>query len=284
MGVHVEALLHAARSPSRPARTTTRASPTPACGSGAALGELAPPGPRQADVRRLAADRELRPVGRAARRRVDRQARARDPAGRRRAAGDSPEVYGDDRVFVYLRNADQPDERADAAIERLAAAGHPTITLPAHGAADLGRIFFLAEFAVAVAGWALEINPFDQPNVQEAKDNTKRVLESGSIPELEVAGDDQLRALLADANAAALRRDHGLRAAVGRVRRGDRRAARRDPRGDRAPRRRSATGRGSCTRPASCTRVARRPGASCSSSTIRSVTPRSRVRATRSGR
>ena len=53
---------------------------------------------------------------------------------------------------------------------------------------DLGRIFFLAEFAVAVAGWALEINPFDQPNVQEAKDNTKRVLDSGSVPELAPGG------------------------------------------------------------------------------------------------
>ncbi|HEY1507670.1 MAG TPA: bifunctional transaldolase/phosoglucose isomerase [Solirubrobacteraceae bacterium] len=112
---------------------------------------------------------------------------------------DSPEVYGNDRVFVYRRNFEEPDERADAAIERLAAAGHPTFTLPAHGAADLGRIFFLSEFSVAVAGWALEINAFDQPNVQEAKDNTKRVLDSGSIPELEVAGDDQLSALLVDA-------------------------------------------------------------------------------------
>ena len=108
-------------------------------------------------------------------------------------------VYGNDRVFAYLRNGEQPDARLDAAIEELAAAGHPTLTLPAHGPVDLGRVFFLAEFAVAVAGWALEINPFDQPNVQEAKDNTQRVLDSGSIPTLAVAGDDELRALLADA-------------------------------------------------------------------------------------
>ena len=111
-----------------------------------------------------------------------------------------PDVYGEDRVFAYLRNADQPDEQLDGAVERLASAGHPTLTLATHGAADLGRIFFLSEFAVAVAGWALEINAFDQPNVQEAKDNTNRVLESGSVPELPVAGDDELRALLADAN------------------------------------------------------------------------------------
>jgi glucose-6-phosphate isomerase/transaldolase/glucose-6-phosphate isomerase len=50
-----------------------------------------------------------------------------------------------------------------------------------------------------VAGWALEINPFDQPNVQEAKDNTSRVLESGSVPSVAAASDDELRALLADA-------------------------------------------------------------------------------------
>ncbi len=113
--------------------------------------------------------------------------------------GDTTDVYGDDRVFVYRRNLEHPEERLDAAIEQISAAGHPTITLPAHGPADLGRIFFLTEFAVAVAGWALEINPFDQPNVQEAKDNTARVLGSGSVPSVAVAGDDELRALLADA-------------------------------------------------------------------------------------
>jgi glucose-6-phosphate isomerase len=111
-----------------------------------------------------------------------------------------PDVYGTDRVFAYLRNAEDANERLDAAVEQLAAAGHPTITLDTHGPADLGRVFFLAEYAVAVAGWVLEINPFDQPNVQEAKDNTKRVLDSGSIPELAEAGDAELRALLGDAN------------------------------------------------------------------------------------
>jgi len=110
----------------------------------------------------------------------------------------SPAVYGEDRVFVYLRNADTPDAELDQALDALAAAGHPTMTLATHGAVDLGRIFFLAEFATAVAGWALGINAFDQPDVQEAKDNTRRVLEAG-VPDVAVADDDALRALLHDA-------------------------------------------------------------------------------------
>src|SRR5205085_10419601 len=91
-----------------------------------------------------------------------------------------PEAYGDDRVFVHRRNADEPDTEADAKLEALAKAGPPTLTLATHGASDLGRIFFFAEFATAVAGWVLDINPFDQPNVQEAKDKTAEVLGMGS--------------------------------------------------------------------------------------------------------
>jgi transaldolase/glucose-6-phosphate isomerase len=91
-----------------------------------------------------------------------------------------PDVYGDDRVFAYLRNEDEPDEELDAKIEALGRAGHPTTTgRVVGGASDLGRIFFMTEFATAVAGWALGINPFDQPNVQEAKDNTARILKEG---------------------------------------------------------------------------------------------------------
>ncbi|HET9074520.1 MAG TPA: bifunctional transaldolase/phosoglucose isomerase [Solirubrobacteraceae bacterium] len=108
----------------------------------------------------------------------------------------APEVYGEDRVFVYLRNAEDPDEALDAKVQALSDAGQPTITLATHGAEDLGRLFFVSEFAVAVAGWTLDINPFDQPNVQEAKDNTSRVLESGSVPEITPADDAALTALL----------------------------------------------------------------------------------------
>jgi transaldolase/glucose-6-phosphate isomerase len=109
-----------------------------------------------------------------------------------------PDAYGSDRVFVHLRDPERADPDTDARIEALAAAGHPTLTLSVSGGEDLGRMFFAAEFATAVAGWVLEINPFDQPNVQEAKDATKRVLAAGSLPEVAFADDAALRALLRD--------------------------------------------------------------------------------------
>ena len=112
----------------------------------------------------------------------------------------APESYANDRVFLHLRNEESPDADRDAAIEALGAAGHPTVTVGVNDRADIGSLFFFAEFATAVAGWALGINPFDQPNVQEAKDNTGKVLkryaEEGRLPEAEDASDDALRALL----------------------------------------------------------------------------------------
>jgi transaldolase / glucose-6-phosphate isomerase len=103
-------------------------------------------------------------------------------------AGGREDVYGPDRVFLHISTGDEGNARHIAAVR---AAGHPTITVRADGPADLARIDFLAEFATAVAGWVLEINPFDQPNVQEAKDNTKRVLDEGS-PDLDPGDLDAL--------------------------------------------------------------------------------------------
>ena len=110
-----------------------------------------------------------------------------------------PDSYGADRVFVYMRNVDELDEDLDAKMETLARAGQAVITVSTRGAAGLGRAFFFAEFAVAVAGWVLEINPFDQPNVQEAKDTTAEVLEADEPPQIEEADDSALEALLRQA-------------------------------------------------------------------------------------
>ncbi len=108
----------------------------------------------------------------------------------------APGVYGQDRTFLHLRNDEHPDEATDAKVAALREAGHPVIVREISGPADLGRIFFFAEFAIATAGWVLGINPFDQPNVQEAKDATSRVLSEGAEDQPD-ATDDELRELLA---------------------------------------------------------------------------------------
>lgn len=87
-----------------------------------------------------------------------------------------PHAYGEDRVFAAIVDRRAPHAETAAALRRLAHAGHPTIVIPSDGPSDLGRLFMLAELCVAVAGWGLAINPFDQPNVQEAKDATNEVL------------------------------------------------------------------------------------------------------------
>lgn len=89
--------------------------------------------------------------------------------------------YGDDRIFVQIANREAPDAEAAALADALEAAGQPVFRLSASGPEDLGRLMFVFEFAVAVIGHVLEINPFDQPNVQEAKDATNRVLEAGEL-------------------------------------------------------------------------------------------------------
>jgi len=84
-------------------------------------------------------------------------------------------AYGKDRIFVYLRLDD--DGVYDEHVSALEKAGYPVVTSRLHGPYDLGREMFRWEFATACAGIILGINPFDEPNVQEAKDNTKRILD-----------------------------------------------------------------------------------------------------------
>ncbi len=86
-----------------------------------------------------------------------------------------PAVYGGDRVFVVMALEDEAPavERAAAP---LAAAGHPVLRLRLGDPLDLAGEFFRWELATAVAGALSGIDPFDEPNVQESKDNTGRLL------------------------------------------------------------------------------------------------------------
>jgi transaldolase / glucose-6-phosphate isomerase len=82
--------------------------------------------------------------------------------------------YGNDRLFVCVRLRGSDDVKR---LKELSDAGHPVVDQVLDDPLDLGEIFFTWEFATAVAGALLGIDAFDQPNVQESKDNTKKLLE-----------------------------------------------------------------------------------------------------------
>ena len=98
-----------------------------------------------------------------------------------------PQVYGEDRVFVHIRVKGARDNRLDDAAASLQSAGQPVLSVDMEDLFDLAGQFFLWEVATATAGSLLGINPFDQPNVQESKDNTNQLLasvrERGALPE-----------------------------------------------------------------------------------------------------
>ncbi|HMB08650.1 MAG TPA: bifunctional transaldolase/phosoglucose isomerase [Isosphaeraceae bacterium] len=110
-----------------------------------------------------------------------------------------PEVYGPDRVFVQIRLPDRPGVDGHPPLRALADAGHPVLDLVLAGPIDLGAAFFRWGFATALIGQRLDINPFDQPNVRESKDQTRALLkafkETGALPEPEaIASSDGLTA------------------------------------------------------------------------------------------
>jgi glucose-6-phosphate isomerase len=96
----------------------------------------------------------------------------------------SPDVYGNDRLFVQLRLDE--DDSADAALDALEAAGHPVVRVRIHELYDLGAQVFMWEMATAIAGHLLSINPFNQPNVEAAKIQARKMVdaytEAGELP------------------------------------------------------------------------------------------------------
>ena len=97
-----------------------------------------------------------------------------------------PTVYGADRVFVYIRLETAPEKSQDIAVNRLERAGHPIIRIAVNDLYDLGQEFFRWEFATAVAGAIMDLNPFDQPDVEASKLATKQLTaqyeRTGALP------------------------------------------------------------------------------------------------------
>jgi len=104
-----------------------------------------------------------------------------------REALGAPEVYGNDRVFVHLRLANEPDTAQKQKLDALRTAGHPVVEIELADTYDLGQEFFRWEIATAVAGSILKINPFNQPDVEASKIVTRQLTEAyektGKLPE-----------------------------------------------------------------------------------------------------
>lgn len=144
---------------------------------------------------------------------------------------DVPAAYGHDRVFVYLRLDGHAVTRQDEALRSLEREGHPVVRINLDKVEQLPQEFFRFEMATAVAGAVLGINPFDQPDVEASKVETKKLFsaaeESGSLPAETPLYEDGSIALYADlANAEALGPaadglDPALHAHLGRLKAGD---------------------------------------------------------------
>ncbi len=115
----------------------------------------------------------------------------------------SSDVYGEDRLFVSIRL--DGDEANDTLLKALEDAGHPVLYISLHDVYDIGGQFFLWEMAIAVAGYRLGINPFDQPDVEAAKILAREIAaeyrEKGSLPVEKPAFDGEVMAVYGEVKA-----------------------------------------------------------------------------------
>jgi transaldolase / glucose-6-phosphate isomerase len=145
-----------------------------------------------------------------------------------------PEVYGDDRVFAYLRFDPSPDPEQDRGVEALEKAGQPVVRIAVTDLMNLGQEFFRWEIATAVAGSILGINAFNQPDVEASKIATRKLTsqyeQTGSLPaESPFFVGGGVKLFTDAANAAALKKAAGkddsltghLRAHLNRLGKGD---------------------------------------------------------------
>ena len=146
----------------------------------------------------------------------------------------SPDVYGNDRVFAYLRLESAPDAQQDAQVAALEKAGQPVVRISLGDAYELGQEFFRWEIATAVAGSVIGINAFNQPDVEASKIATRNLTaeyeNKGALPAETPMYDDHGVKLFTDQkNAGELAKAVGadkslagyLKAHLGRIKPGD---------------------------------------------------------------
>ena len=122
----------------------------------------------------------------------------------------APEVYGRDRIFAYIRLAGTADKSQDAKVAALEAAGHPVVHIEIADLYEIFGQFFSWEVATAVAGSVMGINPFNQPDVESAKIETRALTtayeKTGQLPEREpVLVDKGIKLYATEAYAATLK-------------------------------------------------------------------------------
>jgi transaldolase / glucose-6-phosphate isomerase len=146
----------------------------------------------------------------------------------------SPDVYGSDRVFAYLRLATAPDAKQDSAVDAIEKAGQPVVRITVPDLYDVAQEFFRWEIATAVAGSIIGINAFNQPDVEASKIETRKLTseyeQKGSLPpESPVLQEAGIKLFTDEKNAAALKLAVGgdatlvgyLRAHLNRLHAGD---------------------------------------------------------------
>jgi transaldolase/glucose-6-phosphate isomerase len=144
----------------------------------------------------------------------------------------SPEHYGNDRIFAYLRLSTSPNASQEAAVAALKQAGQPVVTISLASPLQIVQEFFHWEFATAVAGSILGINAFDQPDVEASKIATRKLTDaynqSGTLPdETPFATDGDFSFFTDESNARALGSGGGgsleaiLKTHLGRAKAGD---------------------------------------------------------------
>ena len=145
----------------------------------------------------------------------------------------APEVYGSDRVFVYLRLDGGADADQDRKVDAIEKAGHPVVRLAMTDIHELGAEFFRWEIATAVAGSIIGINAFNQPDVEASKIATRNLTseyeKTGSLPaEKPILEDSGVKLFTDEKNAAELAKAAGekslaayLKAHLARIKAGD---------------------------------------------------------------
>jgi transaldolase/glucose-6-phosphate isomerase len=186
MGLDVAPILHSAQAMTKTCQADATPTENPGLVLGAIMGMLAKEG---RDKVTLIASRKIASLGTWLEQLI---AESTGKQGRGIAPVDGeeigqPEVYANDRLFAYICLRSEPDRDLNNVVKSLEQSGQPIVRIEIDHLSDLGGEFFRWQFATAVAGSVLGINAFNQPNVQESKDYTKKFLkqyvEQGSLPQ-----------------------------------------------------------------------------------------------------